>query len=73
MLPKEIEIKYPSLEGFEGVFIYQDKKQKSRFYVITNDGTKTPFTSKEREKFELDLISNPIITADENAFMFFEE
>jgi len=74
-LPKEIEETYPFLKGFDCVYIYQDEEQKTRFNCIIgypgqSNRTKISLSLKEREKFELDLISNPTIKVEPLGVMF---
>jgi hypothetical protein len=74
-LPKGIEESYPFLEGFNYVYICQDEEQKTLFNCIMgypgqSNRVKIPLTLKEREKFELDLITNPAISVLPSGVMF---
>ncbi len=61
----EVPEEYAFIKDGKGVVIMQNKDKKDEFIVMVdyNEKTKRTMDSKEREKFELFLISNPMIKA----------
>ncbi len=65
--PKIIE-KFPFLEGYNNLFIFQDKEDKGLYNVIlqsNEQSEKIKISNNRREKLELELISSGQVEADE--------
>jgi len=68
----ELEKEYPFLNGYKCIYFFQDDKNKTMYHGIlgapgSENRIKTDFTTQEREKLELALITNEIVKSEESS------